>query len=79
MLKLPVSFLVIFIPTCQGIIVKCVDLDIRVYVKAFQLKKATDAMKAKIIQQINAYNHLDYHIQAFCVPLETLEQLHGLL
>lgn len=26
-------------------------------------KKATDAMKAKIIQQINAYNHLDYHIQ----------------
>ena len=60
MLKLPVSFLVIFIPTCQGIIVKCVDLDIRVYVKAFQLKKATDAMKAKIIQQINDYNHLDY-------------------
>ena len=39
------------------------DLDIRVYVKVFQLKKATDAMKAKIIQQINAYNHLDYHIQ----------------
>ena len=35
MLKLPVSFLVIFIPTCQGIIVKCVDLDIRVYVKVF--------------------------------------------
>ena len=63
MLKLPVSFLVIFIPTCHGIIVKCVDLDIRVYVKAFQLKKATDAMKAKIIQQINDYNHLDYHIQ----------------
>ena len=48
MLKLPVSFLVIFIPTCQGIIVKCVDLDIRVYVKVFQLKKATDATKAKI-------------------------------
>ena len=63
MLKLPVSFLVIFIPTCHGIIVKCLDLDIRVYVKVFQLKKATDATKAKVMRQVNAYNDLDYHVQ----------------